>query len=179
MYCSETGSFQVNPIESLGFPCGRNPINSHLSCSFGSLKQLGNQNQSIQISRGRGLPFSMFSQKLSIILKNYSKLFSQKPPLHANSKWEVFVLKCRQRRSDFPDSHSHGKQQFIACCQDVVVHKECSNRWMNHTHTNKMGKWRCLIPVKLQVTRSHSPCVPSIVAFLIMTSHLVYMRIGI
>lgn len=53
-----------------------------------------------------------------------------------------------------------------------LVHKECSNRWMNHTHTNKMGKWRCLIPVKLQVTRSHSPCVPSIVAFLIMTSHL-------
>lgn len=43
---------------------------------------------------------------------------------------------------------------------------------MNHTHTNKVGKWRCLISVKLQVTRSHSPCVRSIVAFLIVTSHL-------
>ena len=158
MYCSETGSSQVNPIESLGFPCGRNPINSHLSCSFGSLKQF----KAFRF-HGEEVSHSACSAKgvcLSIILKMSSKLSSQKSPCQLQVGSFCFEMPPKALGfSRLPQPWKAAVHRMLSGC---LVHKECSNRWMNHTHTAHSG----------EMDMSNSPCVPSIVAFLIMTSHL-------
>ena len=142
--CPETGSFRVNPIESQ---------------QLTSLLQLL-QPQTITKPKhsdfmGKRPPIPPVCGMLVNHLQMFFQRFYSKISMPVPSGKVCDVLKCHHRHSDFPDSHSHGKQQFIACFV-----------WMNQTHRHKMGIWTCLIPVRVYVTRNHSPCAPSIVAFL-------------